>query len=295
MELLRYSIIIAAAGLLLASLLPMRRLLVGLPRGQMQRGWQWLSALVLTMIGAELLYAMKPAFEIPLPQELMMPIALLAGSWFVMLISQLSAGSIKDAHRLIELEAESVTDSLTGLFNRRHLNDRLKEEIERARRQASPLSLMLIDADHFKQINDRHGHQIGDQALVHLAQIIRQESRNCDIVVRYGGEEILVMSPGANQTQARLQAERIRRRVAEQPLLLRSGEKLPLAVSIGVGQLGLQDSWDAQAFVARIDDALYRAKRQGRNRVEVAPVASPSDRVAHLRDWIARQRENQAA
>lgn len=295
MELLRYAIIIAAAGLLLAALLPMRRLLVGLPRGAMQRGWQWLSALVFTMIGAELLYAMQLSFELPFPSELMMPIALLAGSWFVMLISQLSAGSIDDAHRLIELEAESVTDSLTGLFNRRYLKDRLGEEVERARREAAPLSLMLIDADHFKKINDEHGHQVGDRALVHLAEIIRQESRNCDIVVRYGGEEVLVMAPGANQTQARLQAERLRRRVAAQPLILRDGQELSMSVSIGVGQLGLQDGWDAQAFVARIDEALYRAKHQGRNRVEVAPVASPSDRVAHIRDWIARQRESQAA
>lgn len=297
MDSIRFGLIIASAGLLLLAMLPVKRLLTDLPKGEMRRAWHLLAVLMLVMMGCEIAYAFGWA-SVSISRDLMMPIALLAGSWFVMVVSQMSAASIADAHRLRRLEQESVTDQLTGLYNRRFLDRALHVEMERARRQGQPLSLMMIDADHFKRINDEYGHVVGDEVLRHVAATIAEHCRACDIVARYGGEEFAVLVPGGSLAQARWQAERLRRRLATRPLKVEhDGEthRLFARVSIGVGQLSLLDADHAVSLLRRADKALYLAKNNGRNRVEVARVETTRDRVAHLKDWVERKRATRAA
>lgn len=165
-----------------------------------------------------------------------------------------------------------LTDPLTGVNNRRYVERRLYEEIGRNRRQQNPLSCMYIDIDHFKQINDRIGHQAGDEVLCGVAGRIKAELRLSDALARFGGEEFVVLLIDADLDDAISVAERIRLSIAEQPLVLGSGERLDVTVSIGVASLahpGRNEPIErtAQAFVARADQALYQAKAGGRNRV----------------------------
>ncbi|MFN0186211.1 MAG: diguanylate cyclase [Aquabacterium sp.] len=157
-----------------------------------------------------------------------------------------------------ELRRASMADPLTGLLNRRALDQVLAAEWQRHRRQRQPLALMLLDVDHFKRINDTRGHSAGDEALVNLADLLRHSVRTTDAVARLGGEEFLIVLPGAERAQAAVLAERLRRQAAE---------LLGTTVSIGIAQARAEDI-AVQALVERSDQALYRAKAQGRNRVE---------------------------
>jgi len=168
-----------------------------------------------------------------------------------------------------------LTDPLTGVNNRRYVEHRLHEEIGRSRRHGHALCCLFIDIDHFKQINDRIGHQAGDEVLRAVAERIKAELRLSDALGRFGGEEFVGLLIDAELTDAVSVAERIRLSIAEQPLLLSSGERLDVTVSIGVAslvQMGGELSVEAQTkqFVARADQALYRAKESGRNRVVAA-------------------------
>ena len=165
-----------------------------------------------------------------------------------------------------------LTDSLTGVYNRRYIDRRLLEEISRARRQQYRISVMYIDIDHFKLVNDSVGHQGGDEVLREVAARIRDELRLSDAMGRFGGEEFVVLLIDAELDAAAAVAERIRASVAGKPVLLAGGAALPVSVSIGVAVL---DDFErdhaiegvAQELVAHADSALYRAKQGGRNRV----------------------------
>lgn len=168
-----------------------------------------------------------------------------------------------------------LTDPLTGVNNRRYVERRLLEEVGRARRQSHALSCMYIDIDHFKKINDRIGHQAGDEVLRGVAGRIKAELRLSDTLGRFGGEEFVVLLVDAEAADATGVAERIRLSIAEQPLVLSNGQPLDVTASIGVASLkDVTESGPverlSQAFVARADGALYRAKQGGRNRVVVA-------------------------
>jgi diguanylate cyclase (GGDEF)-like protein len=165
-----------------------------------------------------------------------------------------------------ELHRISITDPLTGLLNRRTLGDRLEAETERARRYDRTLSVLVIDIDHFKKINDTQGHEGGDRALVELANIIRNDVRQTDVVARLGGEEFVVLAPETPMEGALLLAER-----------LRAGIELRLAftVSIGVASTQHPDGKMASALLKLADEALYRAKHAGRNCVIAAEASQP--------------------
>jgi two-component system cell cycle response regulator len=165
-----------------------------------------------------------------------------------------------------------LTDALTGVYNRRYMDRRLAEEVARARRQSYRLSCMYIDVDHFKQVNDTHGHQAGDDVLREVASRIKAELRMSDALGRFGGEEFVVLLIDADLESASVVAQRIRASVANQPFLLAEGQGLAVTVSIGVAALedferehAVEDV--ALALVAQADGALYEAKQQGRNRV----------------------------
>jgi len=168
-----------------------------------------------------------------------------------------------------ELEKLSLTDSLTGLYNRRHLMGTLASEVQRSRRLRRAFSVLLADVDRFKQYNDTHGHLAGDAALVKIAEVFRKTTRQVDCVARYGGEEFVVMLLEANLATATLVAERIRARVAEQDV----GEG-HLTLSIGVAEY--PDGGDTpEELIATADGAMYKAKSSGRNQVVVAGTSEP--------------------
>jgi two-component system cell cycle response regulator len=165
-----------------------------------------------------------------------------------------------------------LTDSLTGVYNRRYIDRRLLEEIGRARRQSYRISCMYIDIDHFKLVNDSVGHQGGDEVLREVAMRIKAELRTSDALGRFGGEEFVVLLIDADLVSATLVAQRIRCSIADLPFELSHGETLNVSVSIGVATL---DDFErdhaiegvAQELVAHADSALYQAKENGRNRV----------------------------
>jgi diguanylate cyclase (GGDEF)-like protein len=158
---------------------------------------------------------------------------------------------------------ESIHDPLTGLFNRRYFDARLAEEYERSRRHALPLSLIVIDADHFKWINDELGHAAGDQALVILARVFHERHRKSDVLARIGGEEFAVLLPNLDAARARLLAEELRRRVENEEMSLPAAKGRTLrrlTVSCGVAELSPGDEFDFD-LLRRADEALYEAKR----------------------------------
>jgi diguanylate cyclase (GGDEF)-like protein/PAS domain S-box-containing protein len=157
----------------------------------------------------------------------------------------------------------SITDGLTTLYNSRHFYEQLGHEIERANRYQRPLSLLLLDADNFKQINDTYGHVEGDRVLQSLAQVIKSCLRSADSAYRYGGEEFTAILPEANIQAAELLAERLREAFATTPLKLSSGATIHSTVSIGVTQYVSQES--IQRLVRRADDGVYQAKSKGKN------------------------------
>ncbi|MDP9940983.1 GGDEF domain-containing protein [Ectopseudomonas alcaliphila] len=163
------------------------------------------------------------------------------------------------------LTDQATTDSLTGLPNRLKLVEVFERERAHALRNGTPLSLVFVDIDHFKQINDRFGHEVGDRALVHFAKVLAQRLRVNDLFCRLGGEEFAVLLPGSKATQAREIAESMRERLAAQPLAV-DDSMLPMTLSAGVACFGL-DGQSLDELMLAADRRTYAAKRAGRNRV----------------------------
>lgn len=165
-------------------------------------------------------------------------------------------------------------DPVTGLFNRRHLDEALETAASAARLRGTPLAVLMLDIDAFKPVNDRFGHAFGDHALRAIGAWLSANVRSIDLVARYGGDEIVVVMPETNLATARHVAERLRRHIGASPVpAVPLGEARRLTVSIGVAALDARDA-DGAALLARADAALYAAKRAGRNRVESAADAA---------------------
>jgi diguanylate cyclase len=167
---------------------------------------------------------------------------------------------------LKEAEQRSNTDALTGLANRRSLDEFLRSAQIMAMEKGEPLSVLMIDIDHFKKFNDSYGHQIGDQVLRLVAKVLQDNVRDQDLAARYGGEELMAVLPGVALDICADIAERIRHRVSEARLTRRTtGQEISsVTVSIGVAQFRMAES--AEAMIERCDRGLYQAKRSGRNR-----------------------------
>jgi diguanylate cyclase (GGDEF)-like protein len=153
-------------------------------------------------------------------------------------------------------------DPLMGTYNRRFFDESIGREVERARRYARNLCLLMMDIDHFKSVNDTHGHQKGDDVLRAVAAIVMENTRSNDLVVRYGGEEIAVILPETDVEQAAVVAEKIRRRVE---LEAEERADIPVTISIGIAYYGPATA-TVESLIAKADAALYVAKRRGRNR-----------------------------
>jgi diguanylate cyclase (GGDEF)-like protein len=172
-------------------------------------------------------------------------------------------------HKRAELLELSRTDGLTGLYNRRHFEERLEAEFSRAQRYRAPLSCLLLDIDHFKKVNDTHGHPVGDLVLREVAQVARRMLRDVDVIARYGGEELIALLPETGQEDAAQVAERIRASVAALRLTgqAQAGAPVRVTCSIGLATYPAEAIDSGEALVQVADQCLYSAKNGGRNQV----------------------------
>ena len=166
------------------------------------------------------------------------------------------------------LRQEAIHDSLTGLFNRRYLDEVLPIELARSKRAGLPLTIFMLDIDHFKQVNDTHGHQVGDAVMKSVGESLKKSVRVGDVVCRYGGEEFLLVMSGMKEVDAHVRGEVLRTMVKLQKV---DGKDGPLNVTISIGgAIYPENGLMCDELLASADDALYRAKQNGRNRVEFA-------------------------
>lgn len=183
-----------------------------------------------------------------------------------------AAIAIENAHLFEEVQRLAITDGLTGLCNRQHFLELAGREFDRAHRYQRPLSVIMLDIDRFKRVNDTHGHAVGDEVLQALAARFRANVRDIDLPARYGGEEFAVLLPEVGLERARVAAERLRRSVADTPIETAAGS-LNVTISLGVGAIrelpvaGAPDCPDLPTLLRLADEALYKAKNAGRNRV----------------------------
>jgi diguanylate cyclase (GGDEF)-like protein len=196
------------------------------------------------------------------------------GSDFLAHLGAVAAVCLENGVNRTRLLRAGITDFLTGWHNRRYLQERLKEELSRARRRGTTVSCMMIDIDRFKGINDAYGHLAGDRALKEVAQRVEAQIRSMDTAARFGGDELAVLLPDAGTGEAARLAERIRVAIAAEPVEVNSTTQRQLTVSVGVAEVSPgRDEIDLKALsdrlVADADAALYRAKALGRNRVQV--------------------------
>jgi diguanylate cyclase (GGDEF)-like protein len=166
-----------------------------------------------------------------------------------------------------ELRQLATTDELTGLANRRHFMELAQTEYRRAQRFQHPLSIALIDIDHFKDINDSFGHSAGDQVLRSMAEVFLKNVREIDVLARLGGDEFVLLLPAANGLQAYEVVERARTALQSQPISVNDAS-VTIRISAGIASLTQDETFDG--FMIRADQALYRAKESGRNRIHMA-------------------------
>jgi diguanylate cyclase (GGDEF)-like protein len=218
--------------------------------------------LLLLMISALVYYYIDLAFTIRFFVTLTLTIVL----------ANIVLSIIVDLHR--RLLDQAILDPLTGVFNRRHMERCLSDAIERQRRSSAPTSLLLIDVDRFKSINDRFGHAAGDSVLKEIVSLVAKRSRKLDLLFRIGGEEFMLLLPDTQEPAATVVAEQLRASVAELPPL----DGLQVTVSIGISELRPGESRDT--WMKHADDALYAAKKAGRNRVVCHAQSRPKEATA---------------
>ena len=168
-----------------------------------------------------------------------------------------------------EMARLAITDELTGLYNRRHLLERLADEVRRGQRYGCGFSILFIDIDHFKAINDGYGHALGDRILAEMGRVLRRWARSSDLIGRYGGEEFVALLPMTDATAAERAADRLRTAVGEHSFARRKR----LTVSLGIASYPA-DGQSPEDLLKRADAALYQAKKQGRNRTVVSGAAA---------------------
>lgn len=186
-------------------------------------------------------------------------------------LAAVAAMCLENLRNQERLKLDGLTDAVTGAPNRRFFDRRLAEEVGRWKRRGEPLALILADIDHFKQVNDRHGHQAGDRVLSQVARWLGEGLRDCDVLARFGGEEFVLLLPNTTAAQAFAIAERLRQRIAGVPVVVEDAVEAKVTASFGVAALAAEAPGERNdagtVLVRRADRALYAAKAAGRNRV----------------------------
>ena len=258
-------LVIIGACILAAVLVLAGRSIAKQPSGRPRHSWIALTGLMLLFSVGYIGYATVRWDGNTRLSDLGVPLVLF-GACLVLAVSALALASAQDVRRLTLLEHENITDSLTGIPNYSYFAARLNEEVARSNRYQLPLALIMVDVDHFKTINDTFGHLAGDAVLRELAELLAQSSRGGDVVARVGGEEFIVLLPGADNETAGVVAERVLNTVRAHAFRTMRGQQ-QITVSIGIACEHVRDGHIGGALRARADEALYVAKRLGRNRV----------------------------
>jgi diguanylate cyclase (GGDEF)-like protein len=272
------ALLLAGAAALIWSLFLKKELIAMLPDGRLRSWWRATTPLVVLVASWHATFAIADA-EIRVGLDgLVVPTMFFLGCCFVWLSARFALEAAQAKTRIAALERENVTDPLTGLFNRRYLDRKLQEEVARARRYRTPLSVLLIDIDHFKNANDRFGHDAGDRILAGLSRAISETVRETDFVARYGGEELVVIAPHTAISGAAQMAEGLRATIESGRFHAECGlpanADLTTTISVGVASFA-QDCESPTALLQTADRCLYRAKRLGRNRVVTQQPATP--------------------
>ena len=267
-EFLIHNLDIVGSIVLVISLFPIIKLMKELPSGHFRKWWGVMIALIFFFIIGYLYYVKQHHMHKEFSQNAVIPYILFFGSLFVYFTTTLFLKTTRDIKRIYHLEIENITDPLMGIHNRRHLTRILEEEFSKAERYTLPFSILMLDIDHFKQINDTYGHDVGDMVLINLGKTIQGLIRETDCVARYGGEEIMVVCPLTDAEHAVELAERLRQEI-EASIIVPNDAKneipeVRITVSIGVSEY-TPDIASASELVKRADMALYRAKDEGRN------------------------------
>lgn len=267
-------LVLFGAILLFFSLFPIRNVASQLKNGSLKMKWDILSSLIVFFIFSYVFYAYDYWItnDINDANSFIVPIILFFGGVLVLLVGNLAAQTTKDIRKIAILQHESITDSLMGIKNRRYFDKRLEEEVKTSLRYKLPLSLSLIDIDNFKCVNDTYGHLVGDDVLKELAKDIKNIARESDIIARYGGEEIVIITPNTDKENASVLLERLRSVVEKSDIaiLCASQEVVKITISVGIASLNGGRIKTAEELVLAADKALYKAKEDGKNRVIVA-------------------------
>ncbi|MGX7708881.1 GGDEF domain-containing protein [Methylobacterium sp. Gmos1] len=232
-----------------------------------RRWWGLIAAVALCM----LLVAVGALGELDQPLDAgaaLQRVVHLVGASIMTTFARLARRTALEVVRLARFEAQALTDGLTGLGNRRLFTERLNEETARARETGTPLSLIVLDIDHFKRVNDTYGHAIGDRVLKHVADVVMAGMRNADTVCRIGGEEIVVIMPRIDPVQAAEMADALRGAVGAMAVPV--GDDRTIAATVSLGFATRQPEECGESLFRRADAALYAAKRDGRDRVILA-------------------------
>ena len=265
-------LVFVGAALLGISFFPIRRLVSQLTIRGIRQRWNFLSILIFLFLLSYIVYNIIYWDRYRDYFNLVVSVVFFFSAIFVLLVGTLALQTATDLNQVSALRRENILDPLIGIYNRRHFDLKMTEEIERAHRYNFQLSMLLLDIDHFKNVNDTYGHYIGDLVLKSLGHLLLKNVRKTDIVARYGGEEIAVIATHTSVPTAADLAERLRQ-VVETSVMVPADDqedRQAVTISVSIGVAGLdQQIVDRQSLIERTDEALYKAKQNGRNRVVV--------------------------
>jgi diguanylate cyclase (GGDEF)-like protein len=258
------------ALVLVVALVPAGEMLTQCPDGALRHRWRLMQGALLVLVVGYSTCIVAFWDRHQRWDDLILPAVLLLAALCVAATMRLSSQTTAEIRRAASLERDTITDTLVGVYNRRYLEHRLAEEFARARRHSLSLSILLFDIDHFRRVNQTWGREVGDQVLSYIGHLLVAAVRESDVVARYGGEEILVIAPSTTSLHAVLLAERLRTQIAGADLAFAAAAggrpALRVAVSVGVAEFHSDDAgWGS--LVGRAEEALRRAKAEGRNRV----------------------------
>ena len=269
MFLFKNALLLLSTLIVAVSLWPTRSLIMALPAGKIRQRWYLLFCFICLFVVGYVAYTLVEWSDYQGSLDLIVPVIFFGGAGFVFLVSTLSLHTAHEIKRIYELEHESTTDPLMGICNRRYMEKRLEQEFRRAKRYRHPFAIIMIDIDHFKQINDTCGHQIGDMVLKRFAELVTETVRESDVVCRYGGEELLVILPHTKGDAAVVVAENLRVKIESTNFVVNDHgcEESAIHVTASFGVTALCSEMDTvHRLLGQADKALYFAKKQGRNK-----------------------------